>query len=83
MAALTAAESEGQLRGTQPASLSSGDGLVMGCKLHVNSSVCVFRNVIFKKHLIVLIYAARNCQQSSALPPKRNVASRFIKLLSS
>lgn len=45
--ALAAAEREGQLGGTLPASLSPVDGLVRGSKLDVNSSVCMFTNVGF------------------------------------
>lgn len=48
MATLAAAQS-GVARGTGPAPVSSADGLAMVSELDVRSSVCVFRNVIFKK----------------------------------
>lgn len=69
-AALAAAES-GVAWGPRPAPVSSADGLAMVSELDVHSSVCVLRNVIFKKQIIVLIYAARGFHQSSsARPPK-------------
>lgn len=59
--------------GARPAPVSSADGLAMVSGLDAHSSVCVLRNVIFKKQLIVLIYAARGCHQSSSAQPPKEI----------
>lgn len=53
--------------------MSSADGLAMVSGLDAHSSVCVLRNVIFNKQLIVLIYAARGCHQSSSAQPPKEI----------